>query len=181
MILNNQTLKAFQAEIADKNSKLGGGAVSIMTASFSASLIEMVCNLTLEEKGYEKVQNYISKINKDVLELKRKLNRLAEEDKLTSSRISKAKKTGDNSVVSKTVKNAIEVSMEIRRISQNLEKIGFRVSKIGHKSSISDSRTAIYLARAASKSALESVKMKKRLLVDLLDKSKIKKDLIIKK
>lgn len=160
-MINLKTLKELQEEIGDKKSKLGGGVVSILTASFAASLIEMVCNLTLGKDGYEKVQKYIIKIHRDSLEFKKRLTKLADEDKALSLKISKLLKSNDKDLLKKTIKNAIEVPMEVRKIAQDLEKLGFRVSKIGDKQSVSDSKTAIHLARAASKSALESVKVNK--------------------
>ena len=60
--------------------------------------------------------------------------------------------------------------MEVRKLSQRLEEIGYKVSKIGNKNAVSDAKTAVYLARAASKSALENVVINKKALA-ALDKS----------
>jgi formiminotetrahydrofolate cyclodeaminase len=163
----NKTLKQFQIELGSKNPTPGGGVVAALAASFAASLIEMVCNLTIDKKGYEKVQKDILKIHKETIELKKKLVSLAEEDKKAYDKVVKAYKTKDKVVIKKSLKYAIEVPMEVRKLSQIVEKLGFRISKIGNKNAHSDAKTAIYLAHAASKSALENIKINKVALVKL--------------
>ena len=134
-MINKQTIERFQIELGSKNPTPGGGVVAALAGSFAASLIEMVCNLTIDKKGYEKVMIAYKSKNKEKIK--------------------------------KSLKYAIEVPFEVRKISQELEKIAYRVSKIGNKNALSDARTAIYLARAASKSALENIKINKQALVKL--------------
>lgn len=160
-MIQKQTLEKFQKELGSKNPTPGGGVIAALSASFSASLIEMVCNLTIDKKGYEKVQKDILKFHKDAIELKKKLSKLAEEDKKAYDKVIVAYKSKSKSKITKALKYAIEVPMEVRRLSQTLEKLAYRVSKIGNKNAYSDSRTAIYLAHAASKSALENIKINK--------------------
>lgn len=166
-MIQKQTLKEFQKELGSKNPTPGGGVIAALSGSFAASLIEMVCNLTIDKKGYEKVQKDILKFHKDAIELKKKLSNLAEEDKKAYDKVVKAYKTKDKVVIKKSLKYAIEVPMEVRKLSQDLEKLAFRVSKIGNRNAFSDAKTAIYLAHAASKSALENIKINKQALVKL--------------
>lgn len=163
----NKTLKQFQKELGSKNPTPGGGVVAALAGSFAASLIEMVCNLTIDKKGYEKVQKDILKFHKDAIELKKKLSNLAEEDKKAYDKVVKAYKSKNKINIKKSLKYAIEVPMEVRKLSQDLEKLAFRVSKIGNRNAFSDAKTAIYLAHAASKSALENIKINKVALAKL--------------
>lgn len=163
----NKTLKQFQIELGSKNPTPGGGVMAALAGSFAASLIEMVCNLTIDKKGYEKVQKDIIKIHKETIELKKKLSNLAEEDKKAYDKVISAYKSKNKVIIKKSLKYAIEVPMEVRRLSQVVEKLGYRISKIGNKNAHSDAKTAIYLAHAASKSALENVKINKVALVKL--------------
>ena len=71
MSINSQTLEKFQKDLSSKNPTPGGGVIAALSGSFAASLIEMVCNLTIDKKGYEKVQKDIIKIHKDAVDLKR--------------------------------------------------------------------------------------------------------------
>ncbi len=167
MNINKQTLKQFQSELGSKNPTPGGGVMAALAGSFAATLIEMVCNLTIDKKGYEKVQKAVIKIHKDALELKNKLSKLAEEDKKAYDKVMKAYKSKNKDNIKKSLKYAIEVPMEVRKLAQVVEKLGFHVSKIGNKNAISDTKTAVYLARAASKSALENIKINKASLARL--------------
>ena len=85
--VNKQTINKFQKELGSKNPTPGSGVVSALTASFAASLVEMVCNLTIDKVGYEKVQKDIIKYRKDVVETKNKLSKLAEEDKRACDKV----------------------------------------------------------------------------------------------
>ena len=124
------------------------------------------------KEKYEKNKKDIIRIHKNVVELKEKLTKLAEEDKkaydkvLIAYRLPSTDKKRKQEIT-KTLKYAIEVPMEVRKISQSLEKLAYRISKIGNKNAISDAKTAIYLAHAAGKSALENIKINKQALVKL--------------
>jgi formiminotetrahydrofolate cyclodeaminase len=167
MTISRQTIEQFQKELSSKNPTPGGGVVAGLSAQFAASLIEMVCNLTIGKKGYEKVGKIAIKLRKDASEIKTRLAKLTEEDARAFDSVMKAYKSKDKPKIKKALKYAIEVPMEVRHLSQELEKIGYRVSKIGNKNAVSDAKTAIHLAHAASKSALENVSINKKALAKL--------------
>lgn len=166
-MINTKTLKQFQIELGSKNPTPGGGVMAALAGSFAASLIEMVCNLSIGKEKYKKNEKDLIKIHKDILELKKKLTNLAEEDKKAFDKVIVAYRSKDKLLIKKALKHAIDVPMEVRKLSQAVEKLAYRVSKIGNKNAISDAKTAIYLAHAASKSALENIKINKKSLADL--------------
>lgn len=168
-MFKKQTLEQFQKELGSKNPTPGGGVIAALAGSFSASLIEMVCNLTIGKKGYEKVEKSILIIRKNTLEIKKKLDRLAEEDKKAFDKVMIAYRTTPKSktLITKALKYAIEVPMEVRKLSRELEKLAAHVGKIGNKNAKSDAKTAIHLAYAAGKSALENIKINKSALAKL--------------
>ena len=100
-MINKQTIERFQIELGSKNPTPGGGVVAALAGSFAASLIEMVCNLTIDKKGYEKVQKAILKIFKDTTELKKKLTKLAEEDKKAFDKVMIAYKSKNKEKIKK--------------------------------------------------------------------------------
>lgn len=167
MNIREQKIKEFLGELSSKSPTPGGGVVAGLSAQFAASLIEMVCNLTIGKKGYKKVEKTAIKLKKDASELKARLAKLTEEDGRAFDLVIKAYKSKDKPKIKKALKHAIEVPMEVRRLAQELEKIGYGVSKIGNKNAVSDAKTAIHLAHAASKSALENVVINKRALAKL--------------
>lgn len=167
MTVSKTTIEQFQKELSSKNPTPGGGVVAALVASFSASLIEMVCNLTIEKKAYLVVQKRIIEYRKEVSGIKARLSKLADEDAKAFNSVMRAYESKDKLKIKKTLKYATQVPMEVRKLSQELEKIGYKVSKIGNKNARSDAKTAIHLARAASKSALENVTINKKALAKL--------------
>lgn len=166
-MIHSQTLKEFQKELGSKKSTPAGGVVSALTANFAASLVEMVCNLTLDNEKYSKVKKDILKIHKDIKEIKEKLIKLTDEDKKAYQKVLATYKRGQKDEIKKALKYAIEVPMEVRKLSQIIEKMAYRISKIGNKKVIAEAKTAIHLSHAASKSALENIKVNKQSLAKL--------------
>lgn len=171
-MLNKQTIEEFQKELSSKNPTPGGGVVAALAASFAASLIEMVVNLTTGKKGYEDKEKILIKIAKDTEEIKKRLTVLADEDGRAYQKVMEAYRMdkedgGRTDAIKKSLKYAIEVPMEVRKLSHELEELGYHVSKVGNKNAISDARTAIHLSRAAGKSALENIKINKVALAKL--------------
>jgi len=171
-MLKKQTIEEFQKELSSKNPTPGGGVVAALAASFAASLIEMVVNLTIGKKGYEDKEKILIKIAKDTGEIKKRLEVLTNEDAEAYKKVMEAYKTDkENSdrkeKIQKALKYAIEVPMEVRKLSHELEELAYHVSKVGNKNAISDARTAVHLARAAGKSALENIKINKLSLANL--------------
>ncbi|HKC04758.1 MAG TPA: cyclodeaminase/cyclohydrolase family protein [Patescibacteria group bacterium] len=165
-MINKFTIEEFQKELSSKNPTPGGGVVAALAGSFSASLIEMVVNLTVGKKGYESKEKTLLKIAKDTGEIKKRLTILAEDDAKAYEKVMEAykidkEKPGRKLAIQKSLKYAIEVPMEVRKLSHELEDLGYKASKIGNKNAASDARTAIHLARAAGKSALENIKINK--------------------
>lgn len=131
--------------------------MSVHAAVSATSLIALTCDNTLNNEKYEKVKKTILKLHKDVLEFNKKLLILETDyQKNDSKKVEK-----DN------LKKAINISLEVRKVAQAVEKIGFRLTKIGDKNMHADARTAIHLAHAASKSALENIKAMKSMLAKL--------------
>lgn len=172
IMINKQTIEKFQKELSSKSPTPGGGVIAALTGSFAASLIEMVCNLTVGKKGYENVQKSVIKIHKDAVELKVRLSKLAQEDKLAYEKVAVAYKIDKENpkrkeLIKKSLKYAIEVPMEVRKLCQEIEVLAYKIAKIGNKNARSDAKTALYMAHAASKSALENVKINKKSLASL--------------
>lgn len=171
-MIKNQTLDKFQKELSSKSPTPGGGVVAALSAQFAASLVEMVCNLTVGKAGYEKVQNEVIKIHKDAVEIKKKLGNLAEEDSkafkkvMESYKIDKENPKRKEQIV-KSLKYAIAVPLQVRKLTQELKILAEKAAKIGNKNTASDAKTAVYLAEAAGKAAQENIKINKESLKKL--------------
>lgn len=171
-MINKQTIEEFQRELSSKRPTPGGGVVAALAASFAASLIEMVVSITQGSENFKEKEKTLIKIAKDSGEIRKRLTVLAEEDAKAYQKVVEAykiekEKTGRNAAIKKALKYAIEIPMEVRKLSHELEQLGYRASKVGNKNATSDARTAIHLARAAGKSALENIKINKEALKKL--------------
>ncbi len=143
-MLSKMTIGKFQKQLSSKKINPGGGVAAALIASFAASLIEMACNLSLGKKEYKNVQKSIIKIHKDAVESKNKLAKLASDYEIIKDK--------------KSLKSGIEMQMVVRKQSQSLEVLAYKVSKLGNVEARADAKTALYLAHAAGKSALEHIK-----------------------
>lgn len=131
--------------------------MSVHAAVSATSLIALICDNTLGNESYEKVKKTVLKLHKDVLEFNKKLLILEADYQKNEAK----KKEKDN------YKKAIKISLEVRKVAQVIEKIGYRLTKIGDKNMHADARTAIHLAHASSKSALENIKVVKKELAKI--------------
>ena len=61
-MLGNLKITKFLEKTATGTAVPGGGSIAALSAALSASLSEMVANLTIGKKGYETVQKEIKEI-----------------------------------------------------------------------------------------------------------------------
>lgn len=118
-----------------------------VTASFSASILEMICSI-----DSNKITN---SIHHRVRELNLKLKKI----KSHKLKISKTKKY---------LEKSIERSLEVRVITKELETLAIKIGRLHDKVILPDLKNAIHLAKAAGKSALESIKVNKTALKKLI-------------
>ena len=124
------------------NKKVSSGLV----ASFSASILETICHLES------------NKVTKSIHHRVRELGR-----KLATVNSSRKKLTNTK----KYLEGAIEISLEIREVTKELEVLAMKIGKLHDKIIMPDIKNAIHIARAAGKSALESIKVNKKQLLTL--------------
>lgn len=110
------------------------------TASFSASILEMICDI-----DPNKITN---SIHHRVRELNTKLKKINTLKFKTSN-------------TKKYLEKAIQRSLEIRQISKELETLAIKIGKLHDKVILPDIKNAIHLARTSAKSALENIKVNK--------------------
>ena len=74
-MLSNLKITKFLEKTAEGTAVPGGGSIAALNAAISASLSEMVANLTIGKKGYEAVEKEMTK------EVKRIENRVIKKEK----------------------------------------------------------------------------------------------------
>lgn len=155
--IKNQKIEEFLEELASKSPTPGGGAVAALTGAISISLVEMVGNLT------KNLKLNTGSLRSDLL-------KLADEDVKAFDMVMAAYRSKSNSKIKKALIKAIEVPEKTMKLSKEVERLARIAVKKGNKNAISDAKTAIYLARAAQKGALENIEINKKFLTALSKK-----------
>ncbi len=164
MAFKDKKVESFLKEVASSSPTPGGGSVAAVTGATAASLVEMVANLTIGKKGYEKVEKEMEAVAKEVSKLGKNLLVLADKDAEAFEMVMKAYKmkkedTKREGAIQKAFKNAAEIPAETANLSKKVFMLAKKAEKIGNKNANSDAKVAMHLATAAIASAVENVKI----------------------
>ena len=153
--------------VASKSPTPGGGAVAAVVGAMAASLIEMVCNLTIGKKNYSDVQDEIVKIAERASELSGELLNLADQDSEAFEKVMEAYKSGDKTKIKGALLTAIEIPEKTAELCENVRELAEIAAKLGNKNAHSDAMSAEHLAFAGVQSAQENVEINKKALTKL--------------
>jgi formiminotetrahydrofolate cyclodeaminase len=144
-MLKDQKLEKLLSDIASNSPTPGGGTVAGISGAIAASLVLMVCNLTIGKKKYQQEFTLLAQrdteVFNDVMEAY-KLPHETEEDKNT-------RKTA----VEEALKKASLVPMDVLRRCETMACLCRTVALKGNENSISDAGVAVLLTHAAAQSA----------------------------
>lgn len=174
MMIKNQTIEKFLDSVASKTPTPGGGAVAAVTGAMAASLVEMVCNLTIGKKNYPKVQDEMIQIAERASDLSVKLLDLADRDSEAFEKVMEARKIGDKNKTKAALLTAIEIPEKTAEYSENVRELAEIVGKIGNTNAHSDAMSAEQLAFAAIQSAQENIEINKKTIQALANLGKSK-------
>lgn len=165
--IGTQRIDKFLAELSSKKPTPGGGAVAALSGAMAAGLIRMVADLTVGKKGYEKVWKKAKEIGIRAKKLEKELLTLGDKDIATYNSVILAFKSKNKTRIRKALQKASEIPSRVAQKSGGVSKLALEVAKIGNKNALSDAKTAVYLAKAARRSAFENVKINRRMLASL--------------
>ena len=163
---SKMSVEQFMTLVSSKQPTPGGGTVSAIAGALSASLVVMVCNLTLGKKGYESNQDKLKVILDEAVSAKETLAKLAERDSSAFEKVSKAYALPKNSeeqrqrrkvAIGLALKEASVVPANTMRESFKVFKLAMQLVESGNRNAMSDIETAVELARAATKGAWSNV------------------------
>ncbi len=174
MRIKQQKIEDFLDKLSSNSPTPGGGAVAALVGAMAASLVEMVANLTIGKKGYEKQQKDVEILRYKAVNAKKKLLDLADEDVKAFDQVLTAYKSKDKKRIEKALMKATEIPLGTAKVSSELEKVAARIAKIGNKNANSDANTAMHLSQAAKLSALENVRINLKLINSEAFKKRIK-------
>ena len=170
MDLNN-----FMERLASKEPAPGGGAASALVAMVGSALSSMVSALTEGKKGYEHVQERVKAIELKMLEIRKNLEDLMQEDEQAFNKISstwKLPKTTDEEKAARkkalqtALRDAIEPPWRIANLASDVMDNALDLLSIGNKNAITDSACSLIFAFSAAEGALLNITINVNLIDD---------------
>jgi formiminotetrahydrofolate cyclodeaminase len=167
-LLTDLTIKDFLKKTASNSPVPGGGSIAALGGAISASLLEMVANLTIGKKGYEEFEEEMKEISIAVLEYRNRL--IADIDKdsnaydavMAAYRLPKSndeERDRRSGAIQEALKNAVLVPLEVAKMGLDIIKLAGNIVRDGNKNAITDGAVAAMMARTALLSALYNVKI----------------------
>ena len=167
----DMTLKEFAAASASKAPVPGGGGVSAMCGALSASLAEMVTNLTAGKKRYAQYEEEIQTIMKQAEELRTDLLDCINKDAEAFAPLARAygmdrNEEGYAERLEACLKDAARPPFAILEHCAKVVELDERLAVIGSKLAVSDAGTSVMLAHGAMHGAFLNVMVNTRLMKD---------------
>ena len=171
MDLNN-----FMERLASKEPAPGGGAASALVAMVGSALSSMVSALTDGKKGYEHVQERVNAIELKMLEIRKNLEDLMQEDEQAFNKISSTwklpKSTDEEKMARKkalqsALRDAIEPPWRIANLASDVMDNALDLLSIGNKNAITDSACSLIFAFSAAEGALLNITINVNLIDDV--------------
>lgn len=179
-MLSNLRIMQFLERTASGAPVPGGGSIAALCAAVSASLSEMVANLTIGRKGFEAIEYEMKEIAKDAFNYRGKLvydidrDSDAFNDVVSAYKLPKSteeNRSNRNRAIQQGLKNAVIVPLSVAKDALRLMELAARVVENGNKNAVTDGAVAAMMARTSVLSALYNVKIN---LLSITDKAFVK-------
>ncbi len=161
-------LRAFANETASESPAPGGGSISAYVGSLGVSLATMVANLSAHKREWDDRWEEFSKWAQQGQQLKDALLKLVDEDTaafnaiMASFRLPKGtadEKALRSEAIQAATRHAIDVPMEVMRLSMNSFKVIQAMAESGNPNSVTDAGVGALCARAAVHGAFLNAKI----------------------
>lgn len=152
------TVEEYQALLESKKSTPSGGSALALTLETAASLCLMVCNLTINKKGYENYYSEILSLIDSIKEIKIESQKLMDEDSVAFNSLMEAFKLKDSSQIEKCAIDSAMVPYRLFIETKKLQEISQRLEVIGNKNVQSDAIIATDLCKAIYPGSILNIK-----------------------
>lgn len=161
-----KSLQTFLAELASAEPAPGGGSVAALSGALAASLVAMVCRLTIGKKGYEAVSAEMQTILPRAEALQRELMDLMQADTDAYTRVMgayKLPKTTDDEKNARTraiqaaLQHASDVPLRVAEQCVQVLALARVVAEKGNKNAASDGGVGALMAEAGARGAAFNV------------------------
>jgi formiminotetrahydrofolate cyclodeaminase len=166
--MKNMTINEFAEVVASNSPVPGGGSIAALCGALSASLAEMVANLTTGKKKYIEVESEMNEIKNKAMALRCKLLDDIERDSYAYNKVMEAYKMPKeddeqkilrNKAIEESAKIAAEVPLDVAKTSFEILPLAEAVVAKGNSNAVTDGLVAAMLARTAVLSALLNVRI----------------------
>jgi methenyltetrahydrofolate cyclohydrolase len=166
MTFTDKPVTEFLDLLAAKDPTPGGGSGAALAGALGASLVSMVCNLTIGKKGYEDVQEAMADLLSKSEALREELPRLLEADTQVYERVMAAyrlprksdeQKSARQSAMQAALQEAANVPLEIADRCARVVDLALPAAEMGNAWAVSDAGVGVLLAEAAMHGALLNV------------------------
>ena len=160
--------RQFLDALASKEPVPGGGSGAALAGALGASLVSMVCNLTIGKKGYETVDAPMKDLLARCEALRAELPNLLEADTQAYSAVMAAyrlpkgteeEKAAREALLQQRFREAANVPLQIAERCGQVVELALPAAKMGNKWAVSDAGVGALLAEAALHSALLNVEI----------------------
>lgn len=166
MAFVEKSLQSFLDQVASAEPAPGGGTVAALSGALGASLVAMVCRLTIGKKGYEAVSAEMEAILPRAEALQRELTDLMQADTDAYARVMEAyrlPKTSEDERVTRTraiqvaLQHAADVPLRVAECCAQVLKLAHIVVEKGNKNAVSDGGVGAFMAQAGLRGAAFNV------------------------
>ena len=174
-MFTDNTIKEFLTALSSKSPAPGGGSASALSGALSASLLSMVCNLTIGKEKFAAVEEQTEAVKREAEKLRERFSELMEEDAaaftavIAAYKLPKAtevEKAARTEAVQKTLTHAADVPLETARVALRLLELSETLVEIGNPWTLSDVGVSALLAESAVWGALLNVDINAKLMKD---------------
>lgn len=166
--MKNMTINEFAAMVASSSPVPGGGSIAALSGALSASLAQMVANLTIGKKKYADNEAEMREVSEKAEALRHKLLEDIERDSQAYNRVMEAyrmaKDTDEekllrNNAIEQSAKTAAEVPFQVARTAYEIMPLAEAAVARGNSNAVTDGLVAAMMARTAVLSALLNVRI----------------------
>jgi len=164
--LVNLTLTSFCDLLSTDAPAPGGGSVAALCTAMSGALTAMVSNLTVDKKGYEKVQDAVRDLAEKAQPIKEKALACIDKDtdafNLMMDAMRLPKKTEEeiaarNAKLEESTQKAILVPFETLELSLSAVELAQQVAAVGNTNALSDAGVGALTALTGAKAAYYNI------------------------
>lgn len=151
------TIEQYQSELESKKATPSGGSALALTLETAVSLCLMVCNLTVNKKGYEEVRERIIFLSEECIKIKAQSMSLMDEDSVAFNSLMEAFKNKNQELIALKAIDSAMVPYRLFNETKKLQQIAEVLVEIGNKNVQSDAIIALDLCNAIYRGSILNI------------------------